>query len=92
VNVVSSQESGETGAVGTGALDADLSDLAEGLEPGQECFVAIGIDRERLGADESTQRIEGGGNVDVRVGVDASGDAGRCFYDGCGHPFLLLLW
>jgi hypothetical protein len=61
---------------------------AEGLEPGEQGLVAIGIDRERLGADQSTQRIKGCSDVDIRVGVDTSRDLGRFFYDGHGHPFL----
>jgi hypothetical protein len=88
VDVIAPQEPGETSAVGTGALDANRCDLAEGFEPGEEGLVAIGIDRERLGADQSTQRIEGCGDVDIGVGVDASSDAGLGFYDGHGHPFL----
>ena len=75
-------------AIGAGAFDADLVDLAEALEPGQQRLVAGGIGVEGLGADEPTQRIEGCSDVGVEVGVDTTRDADGSFYDGHGHPFL----
>ena len=57
------------------------------LEPGEQRLVAGGVGREALGAEQPTQRVEGRGNVDVEVGVDATGDPARSFYDGHGHPF-----
>ena len=58
-------------------FDADLGHLAEALEPGQQRLVAGGVGREGLGADQPAQRVECCGNVDVEVGVDATGDPGR---------------
>ena len=54
----------------------------------QQRLVAGGIGREALGAEQSAERIEGCGNMDVAVGVDTTGDPARSFYDGHGHPFL----
>jgi hypothetical protein len=88
-NTASAQEPAEPGSIGTGPFDADLGHLSEVLEPAQQRLVAGGIGTERLGSDQSPERIERGGNVIVQVGVDAPGDPGRGFYDGHGCPFLL---
>ena len=82
------QESGQSDAIRASALDADLVNLAELLEPGQQRLVAGGIGGEGLGADEATQWVECCSNVCVEVGVDTTCDANGSFYDGHGHPFL----
>ena len=82
------QVAGQSGPIGTGALDADLGDVAEALEPREQGLVAGRIGGEALGAEQSTQRVEGRSNMDVAMGVDTTGDPTRSFYDGHGHPFL----
>jgi hypothetical protein len=85
----SPQEPTEPSSIGPRPFDADLGHLSEGLEPAEQCLVAGGISTEGLGSDQAPERIKCGGNVIVQVGVDASGDPGRGFYDGHGYPFLL---
>ncbi len=86
--LAASEESNQPGAVGAGALDADLGHLAETLEPGEQRLVAGGIGTEGLGADEATEWVECGSDVSVEVRIDTTGDPGRGFYDGHCHPFL----
>jgi hypothetical protein len=90
VDALPAQEPGEAGPIGPGSLDADLGDLPEAAQPGEQVPVAGSIGRERLGADQSAQRIEGCSYMDVEVGVDTPGDRRWSFYDGHGHPFLLV--
>src|ERR1700736_5230781 len=81
LNALPPQEPREAGPIGAGALDADFGHLAESLEPDQQRFVAAGVSIERLGADESAQRIKCCSNVFVQVGVDTTRDPGSSFYD-----------
>ncbi len=83
------QVSGQLGAVGTGALDADLCDLAVLLGPADQLGVACRRSGEPGGAEHPPEAIEGRGDVHVHVGVHADSDgAGR----GCdrGHVPCLL--
>ena len=82
------EESGQPGAIGAGALDADLVYLPEALKPGEQRLVAGRARLEGLRPEQSTERVQGGGNVDVEVGVDTTGHPTGSFYDGHGHPFL----
>ena len=43
---------------------------------------------ERLHSEQPADGIEGGGDMDVEVGVDSIGDGACGFYEGHGHPFL----
>ncbi len=81
------QVAGQARAIGAGALNADLGDVAERLEPAQQRLVAGRIGGEALCAEQSTQRIERCGHMDVAMGIDTTGDPTRSFYDGHGHPF-----
>jgi hypothetical protein len=83
------QEAGQSDPIGTGSFHTDLGHLTEPLEPGEQCLVAGSVCWERLGADQPAQRIKRGSDVGVEVSVDATGDTGRGFYDGHGHPFFL---
>jgi hypothetical protein len=71
-----------------GALDADLGDVAEALEPRQQGLVAGGVGREALGAEQPAKRVQRCGNMNVAMRIDTTGDPTRSFYDGHGHPFL----
>ena len=44
----------------------------EGLEPRHQRFVAGGIGLEALGAEQPTERVEGGSDMDVEVRIDAT--------------------
>jgi hypothetical protein len=88
LDALAAEEPREPDAIGAGAFDSNLGDLAELLEPGQQRPVASRIGWERLGANESAQRVQRRSYVAIEVGVDTSGDAGTSFYDGHGHPFL----
>jgi hypothetical protein len=82
------QVAGQARAIRASPLDADLGDVAEGLEPAEQCLVAGRIGGEALGAEQPTEWIECCGHVNVAMGVDTTGDPARGFYDGHGHPFL----
>ncbi len=82
----SGEVTGDAGSIGPGPLHADLADLPEGFEPGQQLRVAVGVGPERLGAEQATDLVQGGGYVDLAVGVDATGDSARGFYDGHAIP------
>ena len=88
LDVGSTQEAGQAGPIGAGALHPDLGHLAEALEPGQQRLVATRVRLKALGAEECSKGVEGGSYMDVEVGVDATGHSTRSFYDGHGHPFL----
>ena len=77
------------GPIRTGALDADLGHVAEGLEPREQRLVAGRVGGKTLGAEQSAERIEGGRHMDVEMRVDATSHTTRSFYDGHGHPFSL---
>ena len=82
----SGEEAGDAGPIGPRPLHADLADLAEGFEPGQQVRVAVGVGPERLRAEQATDLVQDGGHVDLAVGVDATGDGARGFYDGHAIP------
>ena len=86
VDPCSGEEAGDAGPIGARPLHADLSDVAEGLEPGQQGRVSVGVGPEGLGAEQASDLVEGGGHVDLAVGVDATGDGARGFYDGHAIP------
>jgi hypothetical protein len=67
------QELGQPRPIRAGALDAHLGHLAEGLEPGEQRLVAPRRRRERCGAEQSTERVQRSGNMNVEVRVDATG-------------------
>jgi hypothetical protein len=88
LDAITSKEPSQSGAIRTGAFHANLGHFAELLEPTKQRLVARGIGRERLGADQSPERVECRSHVIVQVGVDTARDPGGSFYDGHGHPFL----
>jgi hypothetical protein len=84
----SGEEAGDASPIGTRALHADLRDVAKGLEPGEQLCVSARVGLERPGPEQASDLVEGGGHVDLSVGVDASGDGARSFYDGHVIPFF----
>ncbi len=64
----------QCGAVAAGALDTDLVELTLPAQPGEQSPVAGDGGRERLGAEHPAELVEGGGDVQVLVGVHAAGD------------------
>jgi hypothetical protein len=79
---------GQPGPVAAGPLDADKDDGAEALQPAQQPAVPGGVGGERLDAEQAADVVEGGGDVDVEVGVDPSGDL--IWHGGHGSSLLLL--
>jgi len=66
---------GESGAVGPGPLDPDHGDRAERDQEREQPPIPRWGRRERLGAQDSAERVTGGSDVDVGVGVHASDDS-----------------
>jgi hypothetical protein len=87
LDVCSAQEPGQARSIRSRAFHPDLGERTEALEPDKQCLVAGRIGVETLRAEQCSERIEGGGHVDVEVSVDATGHPARSFYDGHGHPF-----
>ena len=83
------QELGEARPIGTGAFDAYFVHFPVGLEPTQQRLVAGRRGRERCGAEQATDSVQGGSHVDVEVRIDSTGHRPRSFYDGHDHPFLV---
>ncbi len=86
VDPCSGEVTGDAGPIGPRPLYTDLADLPEGFEPGQKIRVTLGIGPERLGAEQATDLVQDGGHMDLSVGVDATGDSARGFYDGHAIP------
>jgi hypothetical protein len=84
------QEAGEASAIRTRAFDTHLGECPEGLEPGQQRLVAGWVRLEGLGSEQASDVVERGSHMDLAMGVDATDDGARRFYDGHGHPFLSL--
>ena len=82
----SAQVACQARAIRTGALDADLGDVAEGSEPAEQRLVAAGVGLKALRAKQPAEWVEGGSDMDVEVSIDATGHPTRSFYDGHGHP------
>ena len=78
---------GQAGAIRTRALHADLGHVAERSEPAEQRFVARGVGLEAFGPEQPAERVEGRSDMDIEMGVDATGHTTRSFYDGHGHPF-----
>jgi hypothetical protein len=79
---ISSEERGETGPVGTGALDAERDDRAERGRPVKQLLIAAVIRRDRQRAEDTTDGVDDRGEMNVFVGVDADDDVARscgCF-------------
>ena len=81
------EEPTEARSIGAGALHAHLGHRPEGAHPLEHRLVAPGAGVERLHAEHATDRVQGGGHVDVQMGVDTTDDSAGSFYDGHGHPF-----
>ena len=82
----SGEETGDAGPIGPRPLHADLADFSEGFEPRQKIRVAVGVGPKRLRAEQATDLVQDGGYVDLPMGVDATGDGARGFYDGHAIP------
>ena len=54
-------------------------------------FVAGGVGLEALRAEQPAERVQGGSHMDVEVGVDATGDPTRSFYDGHWSSLLSMV-
>jgi hypothetical protein len=80
---------GQTGAIGTGPFDPNPFDGPETAEPAQQLGVAGGGGGERFHPQQAADAVEGGGHVDVQMGVHTAGHGAR-LYDGHCHPFLGL--
>ena len=92
VDVSFSQESSQSRSIGAGAFNPNLGNGTEALEPLQQQLVARRSRVEGLGAEQCTERVKCGSDMDIEVGIDATGDTTSSFYDGHGHPFLLNGW
>src|ERR1022692_1632683 len=73
-----------------GAFDAHLGHRPEGAHPLEHRLVALGGGVEGLHTEHAADRVQGGGHVDVQVGVDSTDDSAASFYNGHGHPFSLI--
>jgi hypothetical protein len=69
---------------------AHFGDHPKGLEPGQQRLVAGPVRREGFGSEQASDAVEGASYGDLVMGIDATDDRARRFYDGHGHPFLSL--
>ena len=87
LDVGSAQEPGQARPIGARALHPHLGERTEALEPGEQRLVASRVGVEALRAEQCSERVQGGGDMDVEVGVDTTGHTPRSFYDGHGHPF-----
>jgi hypothetical protein len=63
---------GQRSAVAAGALHPHLVELAVPAQPSQQLPVAGDRGRERLGAQYPTELVQGGGDVQVLVGVNSA--------------------
>jgi hypothetical protein len=75
--VVGGEVAGQAGAVAAGALDADLGEFAESVQPGQQGGVSGVVGGEGVGAQGAAELVFRGGDVKVAVGVDPAGDVHR---------------
>lgn len=76
-HVVLGEQPSQRGAVAAGPFDADLAQRAERLQPAEQLAVASGRGAELRSAEHTAQVVDGGSDVDVAVGVDASGGSAR---------------
>ena len=88
VDAVGLQVTGEPGAVAASALDADQGDGSEAAQPAEQAPVAGGVRGKRLDAQQPADGVQGGGHMDVEVGVNASGDP--VWHGGHGSSLLVL--
>ena len=86
VDPCSGEVTSDAGPIGPRPFHPDLADLPEGLEPGQQIRIAVGVGPKRLRAEQATDLVQDGGHVDLPMGVDATGDGARGFYDGHAIP------
>jgi hypothetical protein len=87
---VSVQPAGEPGAVAAGAFHADAIDPAEGGCPVKQRGVADRGGRDRPGANQPPELVEGDGDVAVGMGIHADGDEDLGIWQGGqGHRLLL---
>ena len=87
LDVGSAKVAGQARSIRARALNPDLGQRTEALQPGKQRLVAGGVGVETLRAEQRSERVEGGSHMDVKVGVDATSHTRRSFYDGHGHPF-----
>ncbi len=87
LDVCSAQVTGQARSIRARALHPDLGQRTEALEPGEQRPVAGRVGVEALRSKQCAEWVEGGGDMDVEVGVDTTGHGPRSFYDGHGHPF-----
>jgi hypothetical protein len=70
------KETSQPRAIGPGAFDADLGHGAEAVDPLKQTLVAAGCGDVGLHTQYATDRVQGGGHMDVQMGVDTA-DHGR---------------
>ena len=81
---------GQARAVTAGALDAGQSHGPEPAQPVQQPRVPGRGGRELLDAQQSSERVQCGRDVQAGVGVHAAGDDTCVFYDCHGRPFPVV--
>ena len=86
VDSSSGEVTSDAGPIGPGPLHADFADFSEGFEPGQKIRVAVGVGPKRLRAEQATDLVQDGSYMDLPMGVDATSDGSRGFYDGRAIP------
>jgi hypothetical protein len=74
-DVVGVEEPGEPGTVGTGAFDSDELDVTEAPQPAEQSRVTSRGRVEHLDTTQTTAFVERGGNVNIEVCVDTTGDS-----------------
>ncbi len=72
LDAVGLEVTGETGAVGTSALDADLHEGAEAPEPARQRRVALGVGVKGRRVEDLSSFVHDGCYVDVLVGVNSA--------------------
>ena len=86
VDAGSGEEAGDARPVGPRPFHPDFSDVSEIPEPRHQGGVAVGIGRERCGSEQATDVVQGGGHVNLPMGVDTTSDGACGFYDGHAIP------
>jgi hypothetical protein len=73
------QVASQSGSIGTRSFDADLGHVSKGLEPAEQRLVTGSISRKALRSEHATKRIKGGGDMNIAVGIDTTGDSTHSF-------------
>jgi hypothetical protein len=82
LDVMIEEEPCEARAIGAGALHTDALDAPEVAQPGEQLFITSSRRRELTNTEQTPDRIQRGGDMDIQMRIDPANHGAIGLYDG----------